>query len=188
VKSETLIVVAAVNDDYKENLPTYTGGDLLVQDTSAGGHPTGAYIKAFHEWPEYESYLFIQDSMRGIVDDVTAAFREHGSDVVAWGLFEMGWDGPDQMRWVLRQYPARVKPTHGIFGPVFYATRGAMEKAERWFPDIPSNRLEAQGTERAWAYTFAAANIEVGSLGDWSNELMAHGPYPVFRKVFALRP
>ena len=184
---ETLIVVAAYDDTFKENLKTLRGAPYVVKDTSEGGHPTGAFIRAYREHPA-KSYLFIQDSMRSIVPDCTKDFKQHGASVVAWGVFPMCFDSEEQQNWVLRQYAPEVRPKWGIFGPVFYATREALEKAEPHFPEVPPNRMMAQGTERAWAFTFEAAGIPIGWLGLWDNHLMSEGPYPVFRKKFAARP
>lgn len=177
-----------MNDDFAHYAESYKGGPVVRMDTSQGGHPTGAYIRAYHEYPEYRSYLFIQDSMRGIVPNIVRPFRQAGAPVVAWGIFPMAFDNYAQRDWVLGQYPDHVRPRWGIFGPTFYATRKAMEKAEPYFPAVPENRLQAQGTERAWALTFAQAGVDVGWLGEWDNHLMSEGPYPVFRKTFALRP
>jgi hypothetical protein len=183
----TLIVVAAVNNAFRDNIPTYKGGEVVVINTSEGGYATGAYIDAYHDYPDYHSYLFIHDSMRGVAPDVVREFRENGADVVAWGIFPMSWDSSDQRQRVVNQYPDVAVPLWGIFGPTFYATREAMEKAEPFFPRIPRNRMDFQGTERAWAFCFEAAGIPVASLGIWNNTLMSDGPYPVFRKTFGGR-
>lgn len=188
---ETLIVVAAVDHSFDGNIALIKERheSVVRMDTSGGGHPSSAFIRAFYQYPDYESYLFIQDSLRPTVDDIVLPFSSEGSEVVAWGLFPLSiWDGDYQYQWVREQFPEEINPSHGIFGPIFYATRSAMERSEPWFPRRPRDRLEAQGTERAWAYTFAAAGIEVGSLGTWSNQHMSSGNYPVFVKQFAGRP
>ena len=189
MKPETLIVVAACNHDFDANLETYQGGEVLRVDTSEGGYATGAYIRAWREHPDFDSYLFIQDSMRGIVDDVVAPFREKGADVVAWGFFPFPqYDNEGQRRWVEEQFPNPARPPFGIFGPIFFATNHAMRRAEPYFPEIPRTRIEFQGTERAWAITFLHAGFEVTAFDDWNPGKMSNGSYPVFQKTFALRP
>lgn len=190
---ETLIVVAAVDDRFTDNLQTLNGGPVLRMDTSAGGHPSAAFIRAYRENPQYHSYLFLQDSMMAHVGDCVAPFKKEGHDVVAWGLFGMFFDNEMQREWVESQFSESMrepagKPSNGIFGPTFYATRDAMRKAEPFFLKTPEDRNQAQGTERGWAYTFKAAGVEVGTLGQWDNGRMQKGDYPVFTKTFAARP
>lgn len=189
--SDTLIVVAAYDDRFKDNIETFTGGDVVVWDTSGGGRETGAYINAFRKH-YYRSYLFVQDSIRGQVDDVVAPFRDHGGDAVAWGRFRFFFDDQQQADWVCRQYPGPRLPTWGIFGPIFYATRKALKKLEDrdLFPELPPNKLMAQGTERAWACAFQAAGIPVETLSDCITDGESPRLFPAdgtFAKTFAGR-
>lgn len=191
MKSETLIVVAAYDDSFKNNLPTFKGGDVVVWDTSSGGRETGAYINAFRKH-YYSSYLFLQDSLRGLVEDVTEPFRASGEDVVAWGRFPLFFDSPEQEKWVWDQYPGRTRPRQGIFGPIFYATRKAMKRLEdkNLFPKLPPNKMMAQGTERAWAFAFDRAGVTVGELGGVTTDGIRPNLFPAdqtFQKTFAGR-
>jgi hypothetical protein len=165
-KSETLIVVAAYDDKYADNLETLHGGDVLVYNTSEGGYTTGAYINAFRKH-YYHSYLFLQDSLRGNVDDVVAPFKANGRNVVGWGSFPLFFDDQHQEVWVRNQYPGERLPPRGIFGPIFYATRKALKHLEDrdMFPKTPPNKLMEQGNERGWAMAFYRAGIPVGYLG-----------------------
>lgn len=186
VADDTLIVVAAYDESHKANWPGFDGGDLVVMDTSAGGHPTGAYIQAFRDYPEYDSYLFVQDSMKATLPDCVAPFRGLGP-VVAWCSFALFFDDETQLRWVKDQYPDAPSPDEGIFGPVFYATREAMVAAEPFFPALPSTKLEAQGTERAWAYAFKQAGVPLNALYEFCIPPMEDGSYQPFTKAFANR-
>jgi hypothetical protein len=191
LRSETLIVVAAYDHSFDENLKTFHGGDLIRADTSEGGHPSAAYVRAFRSDPWYRSYLFLQDSLVGRVPDVVEPFRSRGSDVVAWGLFPLFFDNDLQARWVVSQYPP-PHPPFGIFGPIFFATRKAMQRLEdkRLFPETPPNRLMAQGTERAWALAFHAAGIPVDALGGCTTDGVRPNLFPedkTFTKIFAGR-
>lgn len=182
--AKTLIVVAARDDTFAGNLSSFKGGDVVVADTSQGGHPSQAYIDTYHSHPA-ESYLFIQDSMRG-AGNVVQPFRDRGP-VVAWASFEMFFDDAEQARWVQDQYPGVPTPRAGIFGPIFYATREAMEAAEPWFPARPDSKLLAQGTERAWAYAFAAAGVPVEALYSYDMADLSSDACPPFTKTFANR-
>ena len=190
--SDTLIVVAAYDDTFKDNWDTFHGGHVVVWDTSGGGHPSGAFINAFRKH-YYRNYLFVQDSMRGNVPDVVAPFKENGKDVVAWGTFDFFFDDPLQAQWVLNQYPGSIVPMRGIFGPAFFATRKAMKFLEdrNLFPATPPNKLMAQGTERAWPLAFQRAGIKVGTLGPCITDGISPRLFPsdqTFTKTFAGRP
>lgn len=191
MKSPTLIVVAAYDDTFKDNLATFKGGDVVVWDTSSGGRETGAYINAYRKH-YYHSYLFLQDSLIGNVDDCVAPFRENGKEVVAWGTFPMFFDDQHQAVWVANQYPGTTFPRKGIFGPVFYATRKALQRIERkgWLPKPPPNKLMAQGTERAWAFACDWSGIELGSLGGCTSlpdDSRLRPEDQTFTKIFAGR-
>lgn len=188
MQTDTLIVVAAVDDRFHHNLATLRGGPIVVMDTSGGGHPSKAYIDAYRKYDYYDSYLFLQDSLESRVEDCVVPFREMG-DVTAWGLFPLQWDSDGQRQWVQHQYPSG-DPEFGIFGPIFYATREKLLVLDDrgLFPDTPPDRHMAQGTERAWAYAFHHANIPMETLGFHDNNTMASGEYPVFTKTFAGRP
>ena len=191
MKTDTLIVVAAYDDSFKENLETLKGGDVVVMDTSGGGHPSKAFIDAYRRH-YYRSYLFLQDSLRANVEDCTAPFKENGCDVVAWGTFPMFFDDQHQGAWVMNQYPGPTMPRRGIFGPIFYATRQALQKIERkkLLPLPPPNRLMAQGTERAWSFACDRARITLGTLGDCITDGESPRLFPsdqTFTKTFAGR-
>lgn len=190
----TLVVVAAVDNRFDDNvrmLDDRAGKCFLRADTSMGGHPSAAFIRAYHRY-DHDAYLFLQDSLYPLVSDYIQPFagmaEATGAGVVGWARFPLPmFDGEWQKQWVEDQYPPEVRPQWGIFGPIFYAKRKAMEDAELWFPRTPRSRLEAQGTERAWAYCFEAAHVPVAFLGDWSNDRLKNFD-PIFRKTFAGRP
>lgn len=186
MSTDTLVVVAAYDETHRDNWASFNGGDVAVMDTSAGGHPTGAFIEAFRSQPNYGSYLFVQDSMRCTSRDCVKPFVGLGP-VVAWCVFPLFFDSEKQARYVRQQYPGVQEPDEGIFGPVFYATRDAMQAAEPHFPALPGTKLEAQGTERAWAFAFAAAGVTVNALYEFSIPRMEDGSYPPFAKTFANR-
>lgn len=159
-------------------------------DTSAGGHPSAAYVNAYRKHYAH-SYLFIQDSLEGH-GDVVAPFRERERPIVGWGSFPLFFDNVEQANWVAAQYP-HPWPTHGIFGPIFYATRKAMKRLDdrNLFPRTPPNRLMAQGTERAWAIAFYKAGYGVDFLGPCVTDGTSprlFPEHPVFTKTFAARP
>ncbi|HEX6970003.1 MAG TPA: hypothetical protein VF174_14510 [Micromonosporaceae bacterium] len=191
---ETLIVVAAHGTQYVEQcLQSLDGHRVMVVETGESGpvpgrHPTGAYLWAVGQYPA-DRYLFIQDSMTCLTADPVGWFEQQwpGSGAVAWGRFPMQWDGPRQEQWVRAQYPG-VETSHGIMGPIFYTDRASLNLlAERGLlPAIPTDRIEAQGTERAWAYAYTAAGLPVAGP-EWNHAQM-QVDWGGWRKVWAGRP
>lgn len=193
-----LIVVACHGPDWigqcLKSLRDHTRvHNILAVDTSGttdhgadvaldGGHPTGAYRWAY-ENTSADEFLFIQDSMTCLEDPLPWFLDQAPSlGAVAWAKFPIQWDGGGQRETVEFRYPG-VSPGFGIFGPIFYTTRTALNELK--LPEVPTTRLEAQGSEREWAYAFTAAGLEVAGP-EWNSDQMTRwGP---FRKVFAARP
>jgi hypothetical protein len=196
-----LIVVAAHGPDFAGQCVASLPPDAsrLVVDTGSGtvpnpdvvlpgGHPTAAYRWAY-ENTDADRFLFIQDSMTAIVDDPVKWFRDQLPEpgAVAWGLFGMAFDTYDQQQWVQNQYPGPI-PALGIMGPIFYTSRATLDLLDEagLLPAIPADRMQAQGTERAWAFAFDRAGVPVvGPM--WNHGAMQVGFGP-FRKVWAGRP
>jgi hypothetical protein len=193
VRNETLIVSATYDDSYPEWY------DALPQpkvrwSTAEGGHPSQALIRAFRaDHHRHRAYLLLQDSLEPLDANPAALFEQAAVDmrtpVVGWARFPMFFDEPEQELKVTQQYPWVKRPAHGIFGPIFWVERKVMERLDKMgrFPKAPENKMDAQGTERAWAYAFQALGIEPRFLHDWSNEFLASGEATPFRKVFADR-
>ncbi len=186
--SDILVVIPHVNDDYP--LAKFHWGnpkvDVLTVDTSTGGYPTGAIKMVYHSYITYWAYLFVQDSMWPTSPDYLDDFLDSGYRVMAWATFPLGFDSDEQKHYVKDQYPG-VEVDRGIFGPVFYSERSAMTQAEPFFPATPLNRMEAQGTERAWAYCFEAAGVPFGAIRH-ADPRELHGVIPPLRKEYAGRP
>jgi len=192
-RDDTLIVSATYDDSYPEWFEELREPKVRVS-TAGGGHPSQAFINAFRDdRRRHRAYLFIQDSLEPMMDDVTGLFeecaRKRRADVVGWARFPMFFDSPEQEHRVTNQYAWVHRPAYGVFGPIFWATRKTMERLEKnyRFPLAPENKMDAQGTERAWAYAFAAVAARVEFLHDWSNEFLTSGDALPFRKVFAGR-
>lgn len=197
---EELIVIACHGPDWiGQCRQSLHGLPLLVVDTGPewtgladvridGGHPTAAYLWAYDNY-RADRYLFVQDSMTAFGDPLPWFSNQLPAEggAVAWGRFLMQWDTVEQRQHVEDQYPG-VDADFGIFGPVFYTDRASLDllAAKDLFPQIPRTRMEAQGTERAWAYAYAAAGLPVVGP-EWSHHEMQRQFGP-FRKVWAKRP
>lgn len=188
---EALVVIAKYGDDYIDACLESLGDKypIKVMDTTAGGHPTGAYLRAYKQYPA-ESYFFMQDSMIALQKDYLEPFRKLMPDegAVAWAYFDMKFDDNEQRELFDRHYSGELAK-RGIFGPIFYTNRKSLDKLERLglLPPIPINKIEAQGTERMWAQAFKNADMEVRAFQNRNREKMRRGSFPVFRKVFGGR-
>jgi hypothetical protein len=194
---ETMIVVAAHGEQYAQqcvdSIPYRRGQNVVVIATDEfgpvpGKHPTGAYLWAYEHF-HVDRYLFIHDSMTCLTDDPLHSFVEQwpGQGAVAWGRFGMCWDSAEQQQRVVDQYPG-VGASHGIAGPVFYTDRASLDllATRGLLPAVPNDRLQAQGTERAWAYAYAAAGLPVAGP-EWNHYQMQVG-WGGWRKTWAGRP
>lgn len=198
-----LIVVAAHGPDFADQCVASLPANVehIVIDTGSGtvpnadvqldgGHPTAAYRWAY-EHTDADGFLFLQDSCAAVEPDPLAWFRRwmpRRGGAVAWGLFDMAFDTPGQMTWVLQQYPDVPIPKVGIMGPIFYTTRASLDilASRNLLPAIPADRMQAQGTERAWAFAFDGAGLPViGPMWDQPAMRVAFGP---LRKTWAARP
>lgn len=188
----TLIVSATYDDRHRDWYDLLPEPKVRVS-TAMGGHPSKALIDTLRFGPRHDAYLLLQDTLEPLVEDVVAPFaalaEKERTSAVGWASFGLFFDTPEQQEWVKSQYPNMHDPEHGIFGPIFWATRKTLERLDRFhrLPKAPETKLEAQGTERAWAYAFAAMGIKPAFLHPWSNEFLASGDALPFRKVFAGR-
>lgn len=162
------------------------GADVAID----GGYSTGVYLWAYEQYAAYDRFLFMQDSMTTLADPLPwfrNQWRDNGAS--CWALFPMQWDNAEQVRRVTTAYPG-VSPASGIFGPVFYTDRASLDLLARrqLLPARPTSRLDAQETERSWAFALAAAGMPVVGP-DWDVGVMQSetglGP---FRKTWAARP
>lgn len=196
VDPRTLIVSATYDDAYPEWYDLLPEPKVRVS-TADGGHPSQAFVNTFRFHPrKHAAYLFLQDSlepMLGPDGPVTVPFEvlaaKAGADVVGWAGFPLFFDTPEQEHRVAAQYAWVKRPEFGIFGPIFWATRKVLERMEKnhRFPLAPEDKIQAQGTERAWAFAAEAVAAKVSFLYPWDNEKLTSGECLPFRKVFAGR-
>lgn len=176
-------------DDSVEVLVIDTGSGTVpnADVVLSGGHPTAAYRWAYENRTDVDRFAFIQDCMVALMPDPISVFRDifpTGGGAVAWGLFPMQWDTADQAEWVRAQYPDQNDPTLGIMGPIFYTDRLSLDRLR--LPDIPAHRLQAQGTERAWAFAYQQAGLPI--VGPIWNHSQMQVSFNGWRKTWAGRP
>lgn len=166
------------------------GNAWLLVDTEDAGPvwPTGKLYWALDCSHGFDRFLLMQDSMLVLADPLPW-FRDQwqGSGAVAWQRFPMQWDTPDQCHAVEARY--RSRPSHGIFGPIFYTDRASLLEldARGLLPETPHDRLSANATERAWAYAFEQAGMPVVGP-EWRPDLITAGlPFGPFVKKLANR-
>jgi hypothetical protein len=159
------------------------------------GYDTGAYLWAY--WNvDADKYLFVQDSLVPLTEDFAEPFfRELDTHpVVAWVGFPFFWDNEFQEIATRFHLKSIAKLDFGIFGPIFAATREALDTltTKKLLPTIPNFKVEQQAQERAWAIAFKEAELPVGylhisPLSDLAANVAGNGCMP-FTKEFAHRP
>jgi len=206
--TDNLIVIAAYGTSkLDQNWPPLQGKnpqivvrtDMPPREEIAGtrmvatpycGYDTGAFLFAFWNMPRVKRFLFVQDSL--IPKDETFAdpFFAFDGPVLAWvGFPSDWWDTFGQQQAARYAYPDS-SPPKCIFGPVFMATREALDTLARksLLPGIPNHKEAAQGKEREWAMAFQAANLPVQFIHDeFDSEKMNLGLYKCFSKEWAGR-
>lgn len=189
-----LIVVACHGSEWvdqcRKSLETHAPlADVMYVQTQ-GRWPTGALLDVYRSSAfaaDFDGFLLMQDSMTALADPLPW-FRDQwqGSGAVAWQLFPMQWDSPQQQELVEARYTSR--PASGICGPVFYTDRTSLDRLRDsdLLPDVPTSRMESCASERAWAYAFEQAGMPVvGPMWNQPSHESGVGP---FRKVWANRP
>jgi hypothetical protein len=183
-------------DYLREKVWAY-GNVMDVMRTPMKGYAQGAYLWAYWNYPA-KNYLFLQDSLIAIEDDVLQPFKEKisrpegsvvGEYAVGWASFNFEFD-PGLQEAAMRYMYGDHIPPYGIFGPIFYTSRKTLETLENagCLPAYPTHANGAQGLERAWAMVFKRANIPVSFIHNLPNvTLTASGLFGPFRKVFLKR-
>ena len=199
---DSTLIVSATYDDLNPDWYAALPEPKVRWSTAEGGHPSQALIRAYREdHRRHRAYLLLQDSLEPMVQDVVTPFEEaaksfnngRGTPVVGWANFDLtsprSWDSAEQKAHVERQYPYIPTPAFGIFGPIFWVERKVLERLDKIgrFPATPQDKMDAQGTERAWAYAFALIGITPTFLHPWSNEFLKSGDALPFKKHFAGR-
>jgi hypothetical protein len=201
---KTLIVIASHGNDFTPKLVRSIPSehDILVVETGDGvsdGYPVenrirGGFCVAAYEHAyrknraKYDSFLFLHDSMLVKDRDFLEVFQSRG-DVVAWIGFRMDMDSATR-EYLKSFYGACDAPT-GIFGPIFYATRHAMDTMteKHLSPPHPRNRFELAAAERAYGIAFHRSGFVVKYLEEYDNErLDVTRDYVYFDKYRPNRP
>lgn len=181
-------------------LDTGSGDVRGARDNVGPVWQTGAFLHAYREFTDVDAFLFTQDTVTVLPDwpdDPLDWFHERfprngGIGAVGWQLFPMAWDSDAQRSYVEGWYAddikhSRRRPDRGIVGPVFYTTRETLDVLSEYdlLPPIPTTREQQAGTERAWAYAFALAGIELAGEPFVPNEVPARvTEYGPLRKVW----
>jgi len=165
---------------------------LEVGKTPYQAYDSGAYVHAFRNW-DAEGYLFMQDSVKPKRDDWVSAFESkatYGVGCVPWLIFPMQWNSQEQVDWLISTCGVNDWPPHGVFGPIFYAPRSAMESLDaKGFLDIlPSDKTQQMAMERIWPTVFTLSGFAVRPVETVFDEtLLRQDEYTHMTKKFALR-
>lgn len=172
--------------------------NLSIHRTPYKGYDTGAYLWAYGQFRDEQEFLFMHDSITvkrpGIMHDMSFVASAGSAGCVPWLVFRQNDYENDEQITHVRQFAEDPtiypNPGCGIFGPIFYARREAIERIDpRFFETaIPSNKNEQEAMERGWAVAFDRAGIKIRSLDDdFYAHLLVHDQYPSFRKYLPRR-
>lgn len=149
----------------KEVISNYSFDITLYE--RKGGRTTGAYLTAYRNFPA-DYYMFMQDSMKVKCQDWLGEFHRRmftptGTwpvGCVPWLNFDMKRSTAEELAWAT-QCLGNVPCKNGIFGPVFYTSRKALDKlnALKVLPRTPKEKIQECGNERAWAMAFQKAGF-----------------------------
>jgi glycosyltransferase involved in cell wall biosynthesis len=137
----------------------------LTDFTKKPGFAIGAYILAYEKYPRDE-YFFIHDSMtiKGSLDD----FRKN--DVTGWLRFPFSHGADEYRPYIDAETKDSVSlPQWGIFGPIFYAKRKALDKLRqnKNFCDYPETKQHLCAMERVLPIQFMKAGVTVKYIDDY---------------------
>ncbi len=155
-------------------------------------YDSGAYVHAYRNW-EAGSYLFMQDSIRPKSPDWVTAFEcrlTYGVGCVPWLIFPMQWNCQEQVDFVMEKCEVGDWPPHGIFGPIFLATRSALAEldARGLLEVLPGSKTEQMAMERFWPTAFIKAGIAVRPVeAAFEERSLRQDAYRHMTKRFALR-
>jgi len=145
-----------------------------------GGWSPGAYKYAYDNYKD-DWYFFMHDSME--VKDINFLdnFKQH--DVCTWLYFPIFFDDPTDEAVCRATYPL-ISPI-GIFGPIFYAKRSALDKITL---EIPNTLNEAHNFERGLACAFHSAGIKINHIHEMIEDKIINDGYPDLKKWKPQRP
>lgn len=187
---EDLVVIASHGEKHIDKCRESLGDNYpvkVVTSDDTDGYTTGKYLHAYRNFPA-KYYFFMQDSMEALQKDFLEPFKREMPDrgAVAWALFPMMWDSLVQMQSGYKLYSSAM-PSHGIFGPIFYISRESLDELDKkhLLPPIPQDKIEAQASERYWAWALQEAGMPiVGTEWRFDTKAMESGEYGIFKKFW----
>jgi hypothetical protein len=165
---------------------------LTVGKTPYKAYDTGAYIHAFRNYDAH-AYLFMQDSVRPKCSGWFEAFEQRatfGVGCVPWLIFPMQWNSQYQVDWLIEKCNTNDWPPYGVFGPIFYAPRLALERLDElgYLDILPTCKEEQMAMERVWPTIFNLAGFGIRPVEPRFHEsLLTNDDYTHLAKRFALR-
>lgn len=169
--------------------------NLSISRTPYKGYDTGAYLWAYNTFHYEQEFLFMHDSMlvkrHDVMHDFSFIASAGACGCVPWLVFRQnGYDNQEQVEFVSRFADDPTLPGFGIFGPIFYAERDALDRLDRRLLDgvTPTEKNHQMAMERGWAVAFARADVKVQSLDDdFDPSRLVGDQYSAFKKYLPYR-
>ena len=150
-----------------------TLSNYIVTKTPYSGYDTGAYVWAYQNYKSDE-YIFMHDSLEILTNDWLEAFRYYKCDVCYYASFPIQFDEDAQKNRLIDIGIYNQDAPYGIFGPIFYANRNAMDKVAARFDlksVIPTTKLDQMGMERGWSMMFETVGARISWLSMINRDL-----------------
>lgn len=181
--------------------------NLFIEQSESGGYPFGAISHTFKSHPEYDYYIFLQDTTTPRTADWYSSFLavlNKGADIVPWlslkstGMGTCGagtmFDNQYQIDF-LTSLGLQVEVVDICFGSVFAATNEAMTKLQQagWLSVVVTNKEQCMAMERGVSLIFKELNLNVMPLatfqldGGGIQHRLNQPHFPALLKKFKLR-
>jgi hypothetical protein len=125
----------------------------------------------------FNNFFFMHDSMTVKRPDFIEACQSKSADLVAWLTFPMDFGTPEfpEYKYLTSIFGdvSTNLPSRAIFGPIFYATRTALDQiaSGAGFPPNPTNRMELCASERGIAIAAHRSGLTIDFLEEpYDNE------------------
>lgn len=143
----------------------------------------GAYKYAYDRFPDEQEFMFMHDSML-VKDKMFVEKMSRLGDVVGWLRFPMFFDNHGQQHYLSQYYDMGNLPDYGLFGPIFYAKRSALDKIT-W--PVCETLEQAHAAERGLAIAFHQAGVKVEYDDDYDINRIYGDDYTLLTKFLPKR-
>ena len=182
---DSIIHVVDSDSEDKSYYEQVTALGAVIQDIKNGSLTTGNIWHTYEEYPDYDYYYFLHDSMlikESLLDlteqDVTALRYFRSWNGIGWTPAEVpsgdnGFVYPETFNWANSQLLTKTtyRPTSGqrfaaLFGPILMCKRSVLDKLKQaGFDKIrPTTKRQSEAMERVWGMVLGMEGYDLSKL------------------------